>query len=423
MVVLSLAYQSLKNRKLATILTLCSIALSVALLIGVEQVQTAAREGFRNTISQTDLIVGGRGGSLSLLLYTVFRLGSASNDISWASYQKIRNDPAVEWTIPYSLGDSHRGFRVVGTTDDFYRHYRYHHDRQVTFAEGRPPADVFDVALGNAVEAKLHYRLGQKIVLTHGISSESSAGILDHSDKPFTVVGILNQTATPVDRSLYITLEGEEAMHVDWIDGAPPIPGQEVPASAIRKQNIHIKSVTSFLLRAHSRIDSLTLQRKINTFPDEPLQAIIPGVALSELWTTFDYADESLSLIAIFVLIVSLLGMLASLYTTLNERRRELAILRVLGVGPAKIAGLLILESGLLSVAGALLGVAAVYSLSFGTQSLVTQRFGLFLPIMPLTFKSYLCLAAITLAGFAVGLVPALRAYRNTLADHLSLRL
>jgi putative ABC transport system permease protein len=100
MVLLSLAYQSLKNRQLTSALTLGSIALSVALLIGVEQVRLGARESFANTISQTDLIVGARGGALSLLLYTVFRIGSATNNITYASYEHFRNHPAVAWTIP-----------------------------------------------------------------------------------------------------------------------------------------------------------------------------------------------------------------------------------------------------------------------------------------------------------------------------------
>ena len=131
MVLLSLAYQSLKNRKLTTILTVISIALSVALLVGVEQVRVGARESFSNTISQTDLIVGARGGSLQLLLYAVFRMGTATNNLTYASYEKIKSNPAVEWTIPYSLGDSHRGFRVVGTNDDFYSKYRFRRDRKI----------------------------------------------------------------------------------------------------------------------------------------------------------------------------------------------------------------------------------------------------------------------------------------------------
>jgi putative ABC transport system permease protein len=421
MVLLSLAYQSLRNRKLTSALTLGSIALSVALLIGVEQVRLGARESFANTISQTDLIVGARGGALQLLLYTVFRVGSATNNIAYESYDHFRNHPAVAWTIPYSLGDSHHGFRVVGTTEDFYRDYRYRRDRQVNLAEGRVPSEIFDVALGSDVAAELKYRLGDRVVITHGITH--GRGLLEHDDKPFTVVGILKKTATPVDRSLYITLEGMEAMHLDWSEGAPPMPGEAMQAWRIAQEEIKIKQITAFLLRARSRIDTLRLQREVNTFEDEPLMAIIPGVTLSELWRTIGYAEDALRVVSLFVIIIGLLGMLVSLYTTLTERRREMAVLRAVGAGPLRIVLLLVLESGFLSMGGAIVGVLLVYALSFLSQPIVEQHFGLFIPIQPLTMTAYLYVLAVIVAGLLIGFVPALRAYRNSLADGLAMRL
>lgn len=421
MVLLSLAYHSLKNRKLTTGLTVFSIAISVALLIGVENVRVGARESFSNTISQTDLIVGARGGSLQLLLYAVFRMGSATNNISYATYQKFAHHPAIEWTIPYSLGDSHRGFRVVGTTGDFYTRYRYRRDRKIEIVEGKAPEDEFDVALGSDAAQALQYKLGDRVAVTHGVTS--GKGLLQHDDKPFHVVGILAKTSTPVDRSLYITLEGMEAVHVDWADGAPPLPGEETPASRIKKEDVRIKQITAFLLRAKSRIDTLRLQREANTFEDEPLQAIIPGVALSELWRTIGYAEDALTVVTIFVIIVGLLGMLVSLYTSLNERRREMAILRAIGAGPRKVILLLVLESGLLSVAGSIAGVALVYALSFASQPVVEKHFGLYLPIEPLTMAGYIYLAAVVGGGLIIGFIPAVKAYRNALVDGLSVRL
>ena len=234
MLLLSLAYHSLRNRKLTSIVTLISLALSVSLWIGIEHIRGGARESFSNTISQTDLIVGARGGAIQLLLYTVFHIGSPTANVTSESYEKIKNHRAVLWTIPISLGDSHRGYRVVGTNEDFYRHYRFRQDRQVEFAQGRFPADVFDVALGSEVAQRLGYQVGSRIVVTHGITS--STGIMDHDDKPFTVVGILNPTRTPIDRSLYVTLEGIEAMHIDWKQGAPPLTGQETRRQASRKK-------------------------------------------------------------------------------------------------------------------------------------------------------------------------------------------
>lgn len=421
MVVLSLAYQSLKNRRLTSMLTVISIALSVTLLLGVEQVRVGARESFANTISQTDLIVGARSGALQLLLYAVFRIGAGTNNISYESYEYFRGHPAVAWTIPYSLGDSHRGYRVVGTTADFYTKYRYRHDRQIEFAEGGIPSGIFDVILGSDVATNLRYRLGDRVVISHDITH--GEGLLQHEDKPFTVGGILRRTATPVDRSLYITLEGMQAIHLDWSEGAPPMPGEEVSAWKIKQEEIRIRQITTFLLRAKSRIDTLRLQREVNTFEAEPLMAIIPGVALSELWRTIGYAEDALRVVSLFVIIVGLLGMFVSLYTLLNERRREMAVLRAVGVGPARIVLLLVLESGLLSLARVAVGVLLVYALSLGSRPLIERHFGLFLPIQPLTVTAYLYLLAVLVAGVLIGFIPAIKAYRNSLADGLTVRL
>ncbi len=420
MVLFSLASKSLGNRKLVTGLTIVSIGLSVALLIGVERVRLGARESFSNSIRGTDLIVGARAGSIQLLLYTVFRIGSATNNITYGSYQKLKKHPAVAWTIPYSLGDSHRGYRVVATNEDFYRYYRYGQDRKIEFSEGRPPHEVFDVALGADVARTLNYRIGDRVVLTHGIGAVG--GIMDHDDKPFRVVGILERTANPIDRSLYITLEGMEAMHIDWQGGAPPLPGQEMPADQIRKEDLNITQITAFLLGTKSRVQTLGLQREINNFADEPLMAIIPGVTLSELWQGIRYAEDALRIVSIFVVIIGLMCMLVALYTSLNERRREMAILRAVGLGPGRVISLLVLESGLLSAVGTLAGVVLIYVFLFLAQPIVERHFGIFLPIQPLTALEYGFLAVIIVGGLAIGLIPAWKAYRNALSDGLTVR-
>jgi putative ABC transport system permease protein len=420
MVLLSLAYRSLKNRRLTSTLTLLSLALSVSLWVGIEHLRNGARESFSNTISQTDLIVGSRGAPLQLLLYAVFHIGTPTANVTYESYEKIKKHRAVLWTIPISLGDSHRGFRVVGTNEDFYRQYRYRQDRRIELAEGRAPSDVFEVALGSEVANRLGYGLGRRIVVTHGLAN--TAGIMDHDDRPFTVVGILQPTRTPIDRALYVTLEGIEAMHMDWKDGAPPLKGQETPAERLKKENIEIGQITAFFLRAKSRVQTLGLQREITNFPEEPLMAVIPGVALSELWAGIGYGEQVLKVVALFVVIVGLLGMLMALYTSLNERRREIAILRAVGIGPAKVVGMLVLESGLLTLMGTALGVGLVYGLVLVLQPYIEQQFGLHIPLKPLTLTEYRYLAAVVIGGIAVGLIPAWKAYRNALSDGLSVR-
>jgi putative ABC transport system permease protein len=418
---LSLAGKSLRNRLLVSLLTLTSIALSVALLVGVENVRTGMRESFSSTIRRADLIVGARGGTLQLLLYSVFGLGSPTANVSMETYEYWRTHPAVEWTIPYSLGDNHRGFRVIGTDSSFYEHYRFRDDRRIEFVAGDRARDIFDVVVGSDVARTLGYAVGEQIELTHGLSG--ATGIMDHDDKPFRVVGVLARTFTPVDRALYVTLEGISAVHVGWEEGAPPMMGEEVSPEQLRAEGVHVEQITSFFVATRNRMDALRLQREINTWEDEAIMGVLPGIALAEMWRTIGYAEDGLKIVSAFVVLVGLLGMLVSLYTSLNARRREMAILRAVGAGPRRIVSLLVLESGLLSTAGALLGLLTVYALLFLAQSPVEQRFGLHIPLRPPGQVEYIYLGIVIAAGFIMGLLPAWKAYRNTLSDGLSVRL
>lgn len=421
MTTLRLIFKSLLNRKVTTFLTILSIAFSIALLLGVERVRVGARQSFSNTISQTDLIVGAKGGTIQLLLYAVFRMGSATDNISYKSYLDIKNNPAVEWTIPYSLGDSHMGYRVVGTDENFYTHLRYHGDKHIEFAEGRLATDVFDVVLGAEAAENLRYKVGDHVVVTHGVTE--GRGIIDHKDKPFSVVGILKKTGTPVDKSIYITLEGMEAVHIDWQSGAPPMPGQETPAASLSKEDIKIGQITAFLLRSKSRIQTLGLQREINSFSSEPLMAIIPAVTLNELWNAVGYAEQGLRLVTFFVLIVGFIGMLVSIYNSLESRRREMSILRAIGAGPARVVGLLVGEAALLTICGAALGVLLAYLVLKISQPFVETEFGLTIPTGFVSQAEWLFLLAAIVVGFVIGFIPAMKAYRNSLTDGLSPKL
>jgi len=417
MTLLLLAFKSLRSRAVTTSLTIFSIALSVVLLVGVDRVRQGTQAGFSGTLSQTDLVVGARGGSLPLLLYSVFHIGTGTNDISFASYEHFRDHPAVQWTIPFSLGDSHHGFRVVATDDNFYEHYRYRRDHTIQFTNGSRASGIFDAVIGSEVAAQLGYKLGQKIVLSHGIERVS---LQNHADKPFTVVGILARTSTPVDRAIYITLYGDEAMHIDWKDGTPPAIGEETPASKIRKEDLHIDQVSAFLVRTRSRVDTLMLQREINTYKGEPLTAIIPALTLQDLWSVLGYADVALSLVSVSVLVVGLLAMLIALYTALNERRREVAVLRAIGLRAQQIFALFILESALISAAGTVIGLITIYGLLWLLHVPIETRFGIPLAMVGLSPRVVLYAAGVVFAGALLGCIPAMRAYRNGLIDGLN---
>ncbi|MBX9761874.1 MAG: ABC transporter permease [Pseudomonadaceae bacterium] len=421
MYLLRLALASLGNRRFTAWLTVFAIALSVCLLLAVERVRTEARASFANTISGTDLIVGARSGSVNLLLYSVFRIGNATNNIRWESYEQLAKHRQVKWAIPISLGDSHRGYRVMGTNTAYFEHYRYSRTQQLQLSSGRAFADdPFEVVLGAEVAQALAYKLGDELVLAHGVAAIS---LLKHDDKPFKVVGILDRTGTPVDRTLHISLAGMEALHVDWQNGMPARGAAKVSAEQARAMDLKPTQITAVLLGLNSKIATFSLQREINEFRGEPLLAILPGVALQELWSLMGTAEKALFVVSLFVVLTGLIGMLTAILTSLNERRREMAILRSVGARPWHIASLLIVEAFALALAGVLLGVLLLYVGIAGAQGFVQANYGLYLPLnMPSRYE-WTLLGAILSAALMMGCVPAWRAYRQSLADGLSIRL
>lgn len=418
MSLMRLALLSLWNRRLTAILTILGIALSVTLFLSVEKLRTGARESFANTISGTDLIVGARAGDVQLLLYSVFRIGNATNNITWESYQDIAARREVDWIVPISLGDSHRGYRVVGTTPGFFEHYRYRRDTELRFAAGTTLDDLFDTVIGADVAKALGYAVGDRIVVSHGTGRGSEAG---HDDKPFRVTGILARTGTPVDRAVYVGLEAIEAIHVDW-QGGGRVEGLRIPVERVRNMDLTPKTVTAALVGLKSRITTFRFQRFVNEYDAEPLTAILPGVALSNLWSLVGVAERALSAVSLMVIVTALLGLVTTLLASLEERRREMAILRANGASPRTISVLLTAESGLIALAGALLGLAFLYVLLFTLQPLLDSRFGLYLKIDAPDLQDCTILGIVVLAGIAAGFIPAWRAYRRSLADGMSIR-
>jgi putative ABC transport system permease protein len=418
LIVLRLAIQSLANRWVTALLTVASIAISVMLLLGVEKVRNGARQSFTDTISGTDLIVGARSGSIQLLLYSVFRIGNATNNITWKSYEEIARQPEVAWAVPLSLGDSHRGFRVLGTTPDYFKHYRYRRTNTLAFAEGKPFEDLFDAVVGADVANALGYKLGDRVVIAHGLGSVS---FVEHDDKPFRIAGILRKTGTPVDRTVHVSLAAIEAIHIDWQSGAR-LPGQSVTADDVRKMDLRPQAVTGALIGLKSRLATFRLQRAINEYPREPLSAILPGVALQELWDLVGVAETALTAVSLMVVATALIGMVVMILTTLNERRREMAILRSVGARPRTILSLLGAEAGLLTLAGVVLGAVLLYIAIIVAQPIVDRMYGLHLTVSGPTWGELQMLGAIVLAGFLAGLLPALRAYRLSVADGMTVR-
>ena len=415
-VLVSLALRSLANRRLTAGLTVLSVAVSVALLIGVDRLRTEARASFTSTISGADLIVGARSGPINLLLYSVFRIGDATNNISWDSYGEIAARPGVAWTIPISLGDAHRGFRVLGTDTGYFTHYRFGRERSLEFGEGEIFARVNDAVLGADVATALGYDVGDRIIVSHGIGDVSFE---HHDELPFLVTGILRRTGTPVDRTVHVTLAGIEAIHAE---DPRRYGGQSVDAAGIVADQLEPDAITACIVGLESRLMVFSLQRFINEYEREPLMAIVPGVTLQQLWELVGVAETALLGVSAFVIAAGLVGLLTTLLTSLAERRREMAVLRSMGAGPGMVFGLLVTEAVILAGTAAVAGVAAIHAGMFAARPFVLERFGLYLaPGLPGWFDGVV-VVVVTVAAGVIAVLPAWRAYRFSLADGLSIR-
>ena len=480
MAILSLAFKSLLNRKLTFFITLFSIAISVTLLLGVQTLKTETNSSFMKSISGTDLIIGSRGASSQLLLSSVFHIGNTTNTIKYNTYQQISQSPAVDWAVPISLGDSHHGYTVMATDLTFFEHFSYANKQQLSVQSGEIDDDIFAVVIGAAVAEKLNYKIGDQIIVTHG------GGEIEghhHDNIPYYISAILTPSFTAIDQTLIISLEAMEAMHVDNKGNFGALPGEIILAAThsahedhedhedadheqhqnqavhsehedhqdadheqhqnqavhsehedhevhkdtqeqriTRLLKIKPKNINAIFVGLTSPQAILGMQNYVNNFQAEPLSAIIPAVALQELWQFFNLAEVALNIVTVFVVLVSLLGMLSIILMSLNERRREMAILRSVGARPAHIFGLIIGEAGFVCFAGILLGIGLLYMLLFLLQSPLATYYGFYLDINMLTSNDFIILAIIQISALAIALIPGSLIYKYSLSDGMNIK-
>lgn len=403
-----LATKSLLNRKGSVLLTILAMSVSIFVLLGVEHIRGQSKQSFNNTVSGVDLIVGARTGSLNLLLYSVFRIGSPTNNIAWDTYQSISNNTKVAWAIPISLGDSHQGYRVMGTTTDYFTHFSYGNQRQLSFSQGKPFEKIFDVVLGAQVAKKLNYSLGDEIVLAHGLGKTSFSM---HDQNPFKVVGILASTGTPVDQAVHVKLQGLEAIHLDWQQVAKK--SGDAVNQQLQDLNLQPKSITAFMLGLNSRIATFSVQRDINNYRKEPLTAILPGVALSELWQMMGFLENTLRLISGLILIAALLGLSAMMLASIKEREYEIHLLRVIGA-PASFLFLLIeLEALLVSLASMAIGSVVLYLSLIIARDPLSTDFGLHIGLNILSLNNMIFLALVAGSTIIAAAIPSFTAYKS----------
>jgi putative ABC transport system permease protein len=414
---LKLTINSLYARLLTVSMTVLAISLSLMLYLSVEKLRSSSYTSFTNTISQTDLIVGSRTGSVQLLLYSIFRIGNATNNITWESYKDIINRDEVKWSVPISLGDSHKGFRVMGTNVDFFKRYKYRGDQSLKIEKGKYFLDLYDVVIGFGVAEKLGYKISTPLIVSHGLKS-----FTEHDDQPFKVSGILAKTGTPVDNTIIVSLEAIEAIHVDWSSGAK-IPGKVTPIDQIRKMDLSPSNITAVLLGVNSKLKIFQLQRWINEYPEEALSSILPGVALQELWRIVGVVENILLGISSIVVLTTLMGMTAIVFSSLSERRREMAIWRAMGASPKIIIGLLMLEAFIISTLSVVVSTLLLFILLYFIQPWIDSTYGILITIEMLSLKDIYIFILFIFAAMFVSLIPAMRAYWFSINDGMTIKI
>ncbi len=426
---LGIARRSAWNRRSTLAWVVVSLALATALLWTLERLRHDIRHSFSQSVSGVDLIVGARSSPVQLMLFSVFHIGSVPQSMSMDSVQQLSQHRSVSWVVPLSLGDSHRGFPVLGTTPAYFQHFAYGDKQPLALQQGAVFAGnldgLYEAVIGAEVAHKMGYGLGQRITLGHGMHDHDHDHEVEeadeHADKPFKVVGILAPTGTPVDRTVHVSLQALQALHLDWVAGTP-MPGGQIPADQARKFNLEPEEVTAALVGLKSRAAVFNVQRFVNQYEVEALMGVMPGVALGELWSVLGVGENALLAVSALVALVSVVSLMAVVLAGLNERRRELAVLRAVGAGPRHVLGLLTLEGVWVTCAGVVLGVLLAQAGMALATPWLQQSLGIRLQ-MAVPLPTQLALAgAVLLAGLLASLGPAWRAYRLSLADGLSPR-
>lgn len=426
-----LAIKSLRYRKLTIMLSILSIALGVLLLLGVERIRYQIKDSFSSSISNTDLVVGARNGEVSLLLSSIFHIGHTSQNIAYSTFQSVSENPVVEWAIPLSLGDSYKGFTVLGTSDAYFEHYKYGKGYALEASKGHLDIHNTQAVIGAKVVRELNLNLGDTLYITHGSGKEN---FISHNDEPFIVAGFLKPTGTPLDGVVHISLHAMDEIHQDFYgddhSAHDPLGISEESMLAIiedshsnhEKEGNSPDKLTAFMLGLKDPHEVLSFMRMLNEYKKEPITAIMPAVTLIELWRLVRPMEMALLIISMLVLMVTFAGILTTLMTSLQERHREMAVLRSVGANASQVFRLILAESIGVTGLGIVLGCGLLFALFFVLKPFLATQFGLLFTIEMFRPSEILLLTIIWIGGAITGFWPAYRSYKTSLAEGLIIR-
>jgi putative ABC transport system permease protein len=398
MTLLLIVYRNLRQYAFSTVVTAASLALAGGLLMSVWMVKAQAQKSFLQTTTAFDAVLGARGSKLQLVLNAIFHLEASPGNLAWQDYEFIRRHPAVQVAIPIAVGDNLRGYRIVGTIPQLFTEVEYAPGRHYGVAPG---GRIFDpsakeAVVGSFAAGRLGLKVGDTFHPFHGLAYDPSA---QHADV-FTVVGIMEPTNTPLDRVVLIPIEGVQKMS-----------GHDPRAAT---------DISAVLIKLRSPTAGFMLDIMINKQGSRLTFAYPVGAILAELFDKISWFDRVLALVAYLVALVASASVLASIYNSMNSRKRDIAILRALGARRRVIFGAVVAESACIGALGAVAGFAVYAVLFSGVAGIIRAQTGVVLSLRE--FHPVLYVAPLGLVGLCAlgGIIPALKAYRLPVAENIA---
>jgi putative ABC transport system permease protein len=394
----NLVYRSLRQHALSTLVTAGSIALAAGLLLTVWVVKTQSQAVFASTNSGFDAVLGARGSKLQLVLNAIFHLESSPGNIEAADFEMIRRHPAVKTAIPLALGDNFRGWRIAGTVEQLFTEIEYAPGRRYAVEPGGRIFQLgkLEAVVGSYAAKKLGWKAGTTFRPYHGVAFDPA----QQHEEVYTVVGVLAPTNTPVDRVIWIPLEGVQTMK-----GHNPLAATELSAVLIQ-------------LRAPSA--GLMLDMALNKQGSRLTFAYPIGTIVAELFNKINWVDRVLTLLAWLVAIVAAGSVLVSIYNSMSARQRDIAILRALGAHRRTVFGAVVGEAAVIGLLGAGAGFAVYVALATFVASIIQAQTGVVLE--PLKWNPVFAWGPAVFLGLSMfgGLIPALKAYRVSVAETIA---
>jgi putative ABC transport system permease protein len=409
-----LVRRSLRHHAFSTLVTILSVALASGLVMSVFAIQKQALDAFTGGPIGYDAVLGARGSQLQLVLNSVFHLETSPGNIPWSLYQEIRKRPYVGYAIPYAVGDNYRGFRIVGTTDEIFTRLEYQPGRKY---EIQPGGSAFvpenrEAVIGDFVARSTGLGVGSTFNPYHGLTFVEDKR---HADE-YTVVGVMKPTNTPADRVVWIPIEGIFRMEGHELRGG----GERFVASPTREIPDEHKEISAVMLKLASPQAGVVLDHEINKQGKVATLAWPIGSVMIDLFNKMGWVNRILELVAYLVIVVAAGTILAGIYNTINERRREFAILRALGARKRIVFTTIVVEAATIAGLGALLGYGVYFAILAATAAVVRSQTGVVLDVTQ--FHPMLGLTPLIMIGLGAlaGIAPAIKAYSTDVATNLT---